>query len=61
VITYGLWYVLDALLGRSLPAQIISVGTGLTVGIVIYCRALLRMRVEEAEQIRALVQTRIGR
>jgi putative peptidoglycan lipid II flippase len=61
VITYGLWYGLDALLGRSLPAQIISVGGGLTVGIVIYCRALLRMRVEEAEQIRALVRTRIGR
>jgi putative peptidoglycan lipid II flippase len=61
VVAYGLWYGLDALLGRSLPAQIVSVGCGLTAGIVIYCRALLRMRVEEAEQIRALVQTRIGR
>jgi putative peptidoglycan lipid II flippase len=61
VVSYGLWYVLDGLLGRSLPAQIVSVGTALTAGIVIYSRALLRMRVEEAQQIRALVHERLGR
>ncbi|MEA2127310.1 MAG: putative peptidoglycan lipid flippase [Solirubrobacteraceae bacterium] len=60
-ISYGVWYVVDGLLGRSLPAQIISVGGGLTAGIVVYCRAVLRMRVEEAQQIRALVRARLGR
>ena len=60
-IAYGVWYVLDALLGRSLPAQIISVGGGLTAGTVVYARAVLRMRVDEARQIRALVQARTGR
>jgi putative peptidoglycan lipid II flippase len=60
-VSYLLWLALDALLGRSLPAQIVSVGGGLTAGIVIYCRAVLRMRVEEAEQIRELVRARIAR
>jgi putative peptidoglycan lipid II flippase len=60
VISYGLWFVLDALLGRSLPAQIISVGGALTAGTVVYARAVLRMRVDEARQIRALVRARTG-
>jgi putative peptidoglycan lipid II flippase len=59
--SYLLWLALDSLLGRSLPAQIVSVGGGLTAGIVIYCRAVLRMQVEEAQQIRELVRSRIGR
>ena len=60
-VSYLLWLALDSLLGRSLPAQIVSVGGGLTAGIVIYCRAVLRMQVEEAQQIRELVRSRIGR
>ena len=60
-VSYLVWYALDALLGRSLPAQVVSVGSGLTAGIVIYARAVLRMQVAEAQQIRALVRTRIGR
>ena len=60
-VSYLLWLALDSLLGRSLPAQIVSVGGGLTAGIVIYCRAVLRMQVEEARQIRELVRSRIGR
>jgi putative peptidoglycan lipid II flippase len=60
-VSYLVWYALDALLGRSLPAQVISVGCGLTAGIVIYARAVLRMQVAEAQQIRELVRTRIGR
>jgi putative peptidoglycan lipid II flippase len=60
-VAYLLWLALDSLLGRSLPAQIVSVGGGLTAGIVIYCRAVLRMQVEEAQQIRELVRARLGR
>lgn len=60
-VSYLLWLGLDALLGRSLPAQLVSVGGGLTAGIAIYCRAVLRMQVEEAEQIRDAVVSRLDR
>jgi putative peptidoglycan lipid II flippase len=60
-VSYLVWLALDALLGRSLPAQVISVGAALSAGIVLYCRAVLRMGVEEAEQISDLVRARIGR
>ena len=59
IVGYVVWWVLDAILGRSLPAQIISVGGGLTAGIVIYCRAVLRMQVAEAQQIGDLVRSRL--
>ena len=61
LVAYVVWLALDALLGRSLPAQIVSVGGGLAAGIAIYCAAVLRMRVAEAQQIRDLVRARIGR
>ena len=61
LVAYVAWFALDALLGRSLPAQIVSVGGGLAVGITIYCAAVLRMRIAEAQQIRDLVRARIGR
>jgi putative peptidoglycan lipid II flippase len=60
-VSYALWRGLDSLLGRSLPAQIVSVGGGLGAGIVVYCAAVLRMGLEEAEQIRALVRARVRR
>jgi putative peptidoglycan lipid II flippase len=60
-VSYGVWYLLDKLFGRSLPAQIVSVGGGITAGIYIYARAVLRMRVTEAHQIRRLVLGRRGR
>ena len=36
VVAYGVWYGLDSLLGRSLPAQLISVGVALAVGGLAY-------------------------
>ncbi len=59
VVGYVVWWVLDAILGRSLPAQMISVGGGLGAGIVIYCRAVLRMQVDEAQQIGDMVRSRL--
>jgi putative peptidoglycan lipid II flippase len=61
VVAYVVWWVLDTVLGRSLPAQIISVGGGLAAGIVIYCRAVLRMQVAEAQQIGDMVRARLRR
>ncbi|HEX8158651.1 MAG TPA: murein biosynthesis integral membrane protein MurJ [Solirubrobacteraceae bacterium] len=60
LVTYGLWSGLDSLLGRSLPAQVISVGVALTAGIVVYAAAVLSLRVKEADQIRELVRARLA-
>ena len=61
VVAYALWRGLDDLLGRSLPAQIVSVGGGLAAGIAVYCAVVLALRVPEAEQIRDLVRARLRR
>ena len=55
----GIWALLDSLLGRSLPAQIASVGVGLAVGLAVYAKAVLTMRIPEAHQIDALVRSRL--
>ncbi|HVF77349.1 MAG TPA: murein biosynthesis integral membrane protein MurJ [Solirubrobacteraceae bacterium] len=60
-VSYLLWLGLDKLLGRSLPAQIVSVGGGLVAGIAAYMAVVVALRVPEAEQIRALVAARLRR
>jgi putative peptidoglycan lipid II flippase len=54
------WRVLDALLGRSLPAQVLSVGGALAAGIWIYTRAVLAMHIPEAHQVNRLIRARLG-
>jgi putative peptidoglycan lipid II flippase len=61
VTAYGVWYGLDEALGRSLPAQIVSVGTGLAAGALVYAAATLAMRIPEARQILQLFRGRLGR
>jgi putative peptidoglycan lipid II flippase len=58
-VSWGLWKGLDAALGRSLPAQIVSVGLAIAVGVALYAKAVLTMRVPEARQIEALVVGRL--
>ena len=53
--------LVDSALGRSLPAQIISVGLSLAAGAAVYGVAVTVMRIPEAEQIRRLVGARLGR
>jgi putative peptidoglycan lipid II flippase len=60
-ISWGVWYLLDRLLGRSLPAQIASVGGAALAGLWLYTRAVLAMRVPEAEQVMRLLRSRLGR
>jgi putative peptidoglycan lipid II flippase len=55
---YGVWYGLDAALGRSLLAQAISVLGGIGVGIAVYGAAVWLLRVPEARQIQALLLSR---
>ena len=60
-VSYGAWYGLDQALGRSLVAQIASLGIGIAAGIVVYAVAVVGLRIEEAHQIRRLVAGRFGR
>ena len=55
------WYALDRALGRTLPAQLVSVGAAAAVGGFIYLRAVLRMGIPEARQVHRLVLSRFGR
>ena len=59
-VSWLIWKGLDSLLGHSLPAEIVSVGLGIAVGLFVYARAVLAMRVPEARQIEALVRGRLG-
>jgi len=58
---YGTWWLLDAGLGRSLAGQIVSVGTGLGAGFLVYAGVVLIARVPEAELISRLVRARLRR
>jgi putative peptidoglycan lipid II flippase len=59
-VAYGVWYGLDEALGRSLTAQIVSVGTALVAGFGVYAAAVWAMRLPEALQIRRLLISRRG-
>jgi len=61
LVSYGVWRGLDEALGRSLLAQIVSVGAALAAGVGVYVGAVLALRISEAQQIRALVAGRFKR
>jgi putative peptidoglycan lipid II flippase len=52
------WDVLDSVLGRSTPAQIVSLGSGLVLGGVTYLVAARMLRIAELEQIMRLLRRR---
>jgi hypothetical protein len=60
-VSWTVWFALDSLLGRSLAAQIISVGAAGVAGALVYMRAVLRMHVPEAHQVNRLIRTQFGR
>jgi hypothetical protein len=55
---YGVWDGLDALLGRSFPAQAVAVLGGIAAGLVVYAAAVWVLKVPEARQIRRLLVSR---
>jgi putative peptidoglycan lipid II flippase len=59
--SYAVWWALDQALGRSLPAQIVSLGIGIAVGVALYIAAVVALRIREAHQIREMVSGRFGR
>jgi putative peptidoglycan lipid II flippase len=54
------WDILDSVLGRGTVAQIISLGTGLTLGSVTYLAVAWTLRIAELEQILRLLRRRRG-
>jgi putative peptidoglycan lipid II flippase len=58
-VAYVTWWALDEALGRSLAAQLVSVGTALALGTAVYAAAVLAMRIPEARQIVDLVTRRL--
>jgi putative peptidoglycan lipid II flippase len=59
-VAWGAWYGLDQAVGRDLPGQIISLGSGLVLGAVAYFAAAKVMRIAELEQIMRLLRRRRG-
>jgi putative peptidoglycan lipid II flippase len=61
VVAYLVWLALDALLGRSLPAQIVTVGGGIGAGLALYAYAVHHMHIPEARQIHERVSAHLAR
>ena len=57
----GAWRGLDHLLGRSLPAQAVSVGVALAAGALTYAAIVLALRIPEARQVLDLLTSRFRR
>jgi putative peptidoglycan lipid II flippase len=60
-VSWIVWYALHALLGESLPAQLIAVGAAAGAGLWVYTRMVLAMRIPEAHQVSGLIRARLGR
>jgi putative peptidoglycan lipid II flippase len=57
-VSFGIWDLLDGALGRGLGGQILSLGTALALGGVVYVGVSRLLRIEELEQITRLVRRR---
>jgi putative peptidoglycan lipid II flippase len=60
-VAYGAWWALDDALGRSLAAQLVSVGLALTLASAVYAAIVLALRIPEAGQILDLFRRRLRR
>jgi putative peptidoglycan lipid II flippase len=57
-VSYGVWYELDAALGRGIGAQVISMGAALGAGAIVYFIVARALRIAEVEQLLNLVRRR---
>jgi hypothetical protein len=55
---YGVWRGLDTLLGQFVVYQILTLGAGLTAAVAIYFLAARTMKIEELEDVLAIVRRR---
>ncbi|HEY3021672.1 MAG TPA: murein biosynthesis integral membrane protein MurJ [Solirubrobacteraceae bacterium] len=61
LVAYVTWAALDALFGRALVGQIISVGLAGAVGTAAFVAAVVWMQLPDVEQVRRLVRGRFAR
>jgi putative peptidoglycan lipid II flippase len=59
VVAWLIWKGLDALLGRSLIAELFELGIAGAVAVVLYSRLVLAMRIPEARQVQDLILGRL--
>jgi putative peptidoglycan lipid II flippase len=57
-VSFGIWDALDSALGRGLFGQIVSLGSALAIGGLVYVGAAKLLRIAELEQITRLVRRR---
>ena len=60
-VSFLVWKGLDDALGRSLLAQVATLGTGILAGVAVYAAAVWAMRLDEARQIARLLGGRLRR
>jgi putative peptidoglycan lipid II flippase len=60
-VSWVVWYALHAVLGHSLPAQIVAMGAAGGAGVWIYTRSVLAMHIPEAHQVNRMIRARLGR
>ena len=58
VAAFGVWYPLDQLLGRSIPAQMVTLALGLVAGGGVYLASARYLRLSEVEVIAGLLPSR---
>jgi putative peptidoglycan lipid II flippase len=58
-VAYGVWWLLDDALGRSIPAQILSLGAALLISSAVYAGVVLGLKIPEARQILDLFARRL--
>jgi putative peptidoglycan lipid II flippase len=61
ITAYFVWWGLDDVFGRALVAQVASVGTALTAGVLVYTGLVMLLRVPEAAQIERMFMRRLQR
>jgi putative peptidoglycan lipid II flippase len=55
-VAYGIWEPLDAALGRSFPAQAVSLGAALVAGVAAYLGSCRLLRVTELDVLLGVVR-----
>ena len=60
-VSWVVWKLLHAVLGASLPAEIVCVGGAALAGLYVYSRAVLAMHIPEAHQVSRMIRSQLGR
>jgi putative peptidoglycan lipid II flippase len=59
VVAWAIWHPLDSALGRSFPAQLLSLGAALAAAVLVYLLGCRLLKVKELDALLAL-RSRLG-